>query len=346
MAPPKRNNGYFELTADMDSGGVMPVLFLCGPEKYLIDESLKDIRRKFLGESENDFDFFFCEGDNADFNIFLETCFQVPLFAEKKLVYAANPGFLTGKKDALGEKQISRLEEYIKKPNPSTLLVISLDSFPDMRQKVFKLLSGPGTRKYDFDYLKPRELEKWIVGRFRKEKKKPDRGTVEKLVFAGSSGLYFLDSEIEKILLYSMETSEIRVKDVEKLISSNPQLNVFALTDRICDRRGEEALEIFRNNLALGEPPDKTLALLATHFRRLLLVSDLSERGWGESRIISHLKMNRYYYAKLYRQVSGKDTVSLSGALKEILRVQSFMRSSLGSPPELMEELVMRLSYL
>ncbi|MFA4844759.1 MAG: DNA polymerase III subunit delta, partial [Candidatus Margulisiibacteriota bacterium] len=141
----------------------------------------------------------------------------------------------------------------------------------DKRTKLFKWLAEHAECR-EFRSFAPwqgRELIAWLKERTQGRGKVMSDGAARILQEISGSSLRSLDNEIEKIVTYVGERTEINEDDVEKLASPG-EVNAFALLDALRAKNARRALDIFQLLLRNREDLFQLLGLLAWQYRIML----------------------------------------------------------------------------
>ncbi|TBR21020.1 MAG: DNA polymerase III subunit delta, partial [Candidatus Nitrosotenuis sp.] len=242
------------------------------------------------------------------FGDFISDVLTVSFFSEKRGVLLQ--GLLKkgragddedGAEDSLGAKNV-RLEEqelvallkYLHQPSPDVVLVIVPGKI-DMRQKLWKEIAAAaftlpfnlaeGDRKAIFDEkLKSSGLTFAPDARAWMEERFVGKDTGKERVVGNFP---FLDSEMNKLALYMGENTRVTMADVEECMSAPSQDNVFKLTDALAARNMEGALNTLESIKAQGVHYLPVMGMLASHFRKLLIVRSGRDQRLGDDEIMA-----------------------------------------------------------
>jgi DNA polymerase III subunit delta len=285
----------FELWKQIKNKQLAPIYLLYGTESFLIHETKHLFVSKVLAEDELDFNFSTYDLEETPIELVLEDAETLPFLGEKKLIFVHNPGFLTAEKtkDKI-EHNLSKLEDYLKRPAPFTILVlIAPYEKLDERKKLTKELKRT-TVVFEAKKMLEPELKQWIFERASFHQVKIDEHANERMIELVGANLFMLTSELDKMALYVGESKKIDVAIVEELVSKSLEQNIFSLIDKIVKRRVQEALRIYYDLLKQNEEPLKILALIAGQFRLIYQVKELSRKGYGQQQIAGFLKTHPY----------------------------------------------------
>lgn len=214
----------------------------------------------------------------------LNDAVTMSLFSENKVIICENAICFS----ALG-KADEKLEAYLQKSNPNTILIFILNSEkPDERKKITKLIKKNGTVK-DFNITNPSSLVKEMLKNYDISPK-----TISLLIDRVGSNLNTLTNEVNKIILYKNEDKHITDQDIVDLTHKTVDIDVFKLIDYIVTDDKKNALEIYYELVKRGEEPIKIIIMLANQFRIIYQSKTLRKKGYSEKDIADLLKIHPY----------------------------------------------------
>lgn len=233
---------------------------------------------------------------------------SIDLFGNKKILLVENSYIFTGTTNKkLLEQNTSTLENYLKNPNPNTILIFTIykDKL-DERKKIVKLCKEKGYLK---EYNQVVDAYKTVIDLF-----KPFSISRENAIYLTErvgENLSILEMEIDKIKLYKGETSEITKNDIIALTSKNIDTDIFNLIDNILSGKKKEAIESYHEMIQLGNEPIMILIMLANQFRMLYQVKKLFGKGYTEKDISRELKVHWYPVRKAMSKMQNYDDKKL-----------------------------------
>ena len=101
---------------DLKKGHFKPVYWLEGEEEYFIDLIINYAENRILTDNDAAFNLTVYYGRDAAWTDIINSCRRYPMFSDKQVVIL---------KEAQSMRDIEKLEGYIEKPLPSTLLFIA-----------------------------------------------------------------------------------------------------------------------------------------------------------------------------------------------------------------------------
>lgn len=247
------------------------ILFLYGPNTYLLKEKVRDLKTKYKEKSGNDFSLL--EKDLKEAYKFADLEYElltIPFFATTRLVVLNNI-FELKKEEA--EKF---LDLALKKPE-TTIVCLIHGGEPDKRLKFYQsLLKNSAVKSQHFGSLSPFELEKFIKEKFSSLGTVVDQGAVVVLRENFGEDLWSLTNEIQKLSSLKQQISE---KDVRENVHMQEKSDIFDLVNYIARSQVKEALNETENLMAKGDHPLMILSILNYQIRTLSLIKSNFEKS-------------------------------------------------------------------
>ncbi|MEH6941186.1 DNA polymerase III subunit delta [Bacillus sp. JJ722] len=284
-----------EVWKQMKQKQFAPLYLLYGPEPFIIKKTLSTLMEHALEESEVEFNVSNFDLEETPIHIALEEAETFPFMGERKLVILHNPYFLTAEKTKEKvEHNIQLLLDYVENPSPFSIVVIAATYEKlDERKKITKQLKHHAT-VVEANKLKDQELVRWIEGQAIAHGVQIEREAIQTLMETAGQNLLLLANEIEKMALYVLEEKMITVQTVNELASKSLEQNIFTLIDFIMNRRTSQAIQLLQSLLRQNEEPIKVLALMASQVRIMYVAKSLSQNGYGQQKIATHLKIHPF----------------------------------------------------
>ena len=264
------------------------IYVLYGLEAYLKEREIKNIL-----ESNHITPINCSEYDLGETNIevLLNDASTISLFSEKKAIIGDDAYFLTSiiKKNGL-EHNLTLLEEYIKNPNPDSIIIFVVNYEKlDERKKLVKemrkcttikeLKADGNTKAYAKELFQGYQI---------------DYATLELLYTRTQNNLMLLEQEANKLMLYKYDEKEITKEDVITLTNKNIDTDIFHFIENIVNKKKEDAIEAYYEMILEGEEPIKIIVMLANQFRIIYQAKELYKKGYTEANIASELGIHPY----------------------------------------------------
>lgn len=305
---------------------VSNILLFHGENEYELEQAIRKVQQDSgcqLREVE----------DNVDFGDLINLLNTPSLFGGSNLYVARNDSIMSD------SGNLKRLEAYLEDPSPFSRAVIALKKKPDGRLNTYKAFKERKLEK-EFPLVKGRSLQKWVKEYLWEHGYNIDEAGVAYLVEVVGESQNMLRSEMDKLFLFQPEGRQIRVADLEQIVTSNAEYNIFNLLDNMFGDRGR-MLAALENLYRLREPVARILFMIIREFRILLRIKWLLRERWSEEKIATHLKLHPYVAKKkavLSRKMSYEE---LFRHLKLFYEAEARIKSNSGD-----EKMILRSTLL
>jgi DNA polymerase-3 subunit delta len=262
---------------------------------------------------------------------------------------------LISEADHMNEENVERLMEYIKKPSPTTCLVLygqTIGPWKGHRKEIEKI-----GKVMECTRLKGRTLVSWTKNRMEEKGKTLSEEAADYLVEVVGDHLYDLDSALEKVFLSVEEKQSVEVSDIEEITSEVRVSTVFDLTDAIGHQNLEKALGILEKSMEskavffrkeeegsrLGDPSPVLLSMMAKQYWSMLVIKQMSSYQADIGALAKALGTSPWNIKKLTDQGKNFSEASLQEGILRCHQTDLAIKKSRGPKDLLMEKLVIDL---
>ena len=291
---------------DIKMGQLKNVYLLYGTEDYL-KRQYRDKLKHALVEPDDTMNFSAYEGKDINPKELIDLSETLPFFKEKRMILVENSGFFKNSCDDLAE--------YMSQVPESTCFVF-VEEEVDKRSKLFKAASGAGSA-VEFETPKEDMLVRWILGRIQREGKKITQSVMQLFLSKTGSDMENIDKELEKLICYTLDKTEISAADVEAICTGQTENKIFEMIDAISAKNQKKALDLYYDLLALKEAPMRILFLIARQFQNLLLIKSMSAKGYPAVSIAKTAGMPSFAVQKNLRQAGAFKINQLKEAIED-----------------------------
>lgn len=275
MAPKKpAARGMAQLKKELDEGTVRQLYLLYGTERYLIRQYRDLLLSRLVNEGDS-LNFSSYQGASADVQTILGDLSTMPFLSEHRVVLVEDSGFFLKSADeltdALGTLPETGILIFVE---PDIEKSTGLTKAVDKRGRLFKLFDK-AEGAFSFDVPDEKMLRSWIISRLSDTGKKVEAGVPERLLSAVGTDMSTLDTELEKLISYTLEKEAVSVADVEAISVTVAEDKVFDMVDAISAKKTEQALLLYNDLLTLREPVMKVLYLIAKQYQILVQVAKM-----------------------------------------------------------------------
>ncbi len=291
---------------DIKMGQLKNVYLLYGTEDYL-KRQYRDKLKHALVEPDDTMNFSAYEGKDINPKELIDLSETLPFFKEKRMILVENSGFFKNSCDDLAE--------YMSQVPESTCFVF-VEEEVDKRSKLFKAASRAGSA-VEFETPKEDMLIRWILGRIQREGKKITQSEMQLFLSKTGSDMENIDKELEKLICYTLDKTEISAADVEAICTGQTENKIFEMIDAISAKNQKKALDLYYDLLALKEAPMRILFLIARQFQNLLLIKSMSAKGYPAVSIAKTAGMPSFAVQKNLRQAGAFKINQLKEAIED-----------------------------
>jgi len=234
------------------------IYFFYGDEEFNIANEIKTLKAKL---DKNFIEMSYKEFDNPKFPDLIAIVSTTPMmFGKMIIVIDCIDYFKSKKEDGFDDKQLKQLEDALQNVSPDLDIIFRAWANPnsktktgvDKRKKIFKLLSKFNSKEFaQIPSYKTDELENWIKNQAKVHNLKIAPDAVSTLLLQVGANLRMLDSELEKLKVFTGENQA--TKEIVKEICVNNE-DLFAFIDYLATDNKIKALEEYQKLLTSTHP--------------------------------------------------------------------------------------------
>ncbi len=300
--------------------GPQRLYFLWGPEDYLREQFLTQLKKTVLPEGEDGFSYKRIDGPGLDARELQQAVDAMPFMTESTFI-------------ELRDVDVNKLSD------PDACAKI-LEDIPDYCTVAFVQ-----NAQFEPDGRLKGMLTDWIVRRFAAAGKGIELAAAQRLIFISGDLMSRLIPEIEKIAAYA-KGEKVTQADVEAVANHIPEAVVFEMTELIAQKKTNSALAVLSELLAdKNNEPIMMLAVLGRQMRQLWAARLAADKGLGTKYVmeVCALKYD-YIAAKLINAAKGFTMPQLVRAVELCAETDYRMKSSGTDERELLKEAVLRIA--
>ncbi|NMM48411.1 DNA polymerase III subunit delta [Marinigracilibium pacificum] len=286
-----------KIIEELNKGTYHPVYFLQGDEPFYIDMITEYIEKNALEESQRGFNQMVFYGKDVDVNTIITNAGRFPMMSDRQVVIIKEAQDVP---DLQKEQGIKLMENYIKNPQPSTILVFAhkhktLDGRKSLAKSLDKYATLVSVKKL-YDNQVPDWIEKYVSGQGYKINQK---ATIMLSDFIGND-LSRLSNEINKILINLKEGDTIDEDHIQKNVGISKDFNIFELQKALSTRnvvKANRIVQYFAANTK-SHPIIPALAVLTGYYSKLLQIHH--KQAYSEKAVGGIIKIFNPYVQKEY----------------------------------------------
>lgn len=331
---------YKKIMLEVRAGKFRPVYVLHGEESFFIDRIAGEVENLALQEHERDFNLTILYARDTDPDQVKDTCLRFPMMAERQVV-------IVRELQAWRIDQVEKLEPYLAKPTPTTVLVLCYKHKKiDGRKNILKTAQKGGAAVLTSDKLRDDKLPDVLISFAKNQKRRLGPAEAQLLANHLGSDLAKAVKEVEKLCLVTEDGGAITSDVIQRFVGISKDHNVFELQNAIGMRDAARAQRIASHFAAdqKNNPLVLTIGFLNTYFAKLAMVHQLQGKSPGE--MASALKVAPFFvkdYVAQARNYPLPKLVEAQHHLRQCDLRSKGVGGDGGDPGELLRELVAKV---
>ncbi len=330
------------------------IIFFYGPDTFRSRQKLQEIKDKFKKEvDKSGLNSNTLDGAKLEFAEFEQAVSTQPFLAKKRLVIIEE--LLSKNRSQKIQKEILDL---LKKNNlENTILVFWEGQINQPKGKKKKSKAGSGRsdllfyrlqeEKYaqEFELLKPSETRAWAAAEIKKRGGKIESAALELLADFVGNDLWQLNSEIDKLISYAKDRP-IKLADVQDLVKTKLDEDIFKLTDSIGQKNKKLAINLISDQFKSGVAPTELLGRIIWQFKNLLLVKSFVDKngpGYPAERLSQQLYLHPFVIKKTMLQAKNYNMSDLKKIYSQLTQIDHKIKTTQLDPEIFFDLLVVKI---
>lgn len=298
---------YNDILSDLKKKNYKPVYFITGEETYFLDFISDEIENNVLDESEKAFNQTIFYGKDSSISQVINQCNRFPMMAERQVVILKEAQEckdletnVPAKKDGKNV-DINLLEEYLKKPNPTTLFLIcykykKLDGRKSLGKNISKF------SEYFFsEKIKDNQVAAWIKNKIEGQNIEINDKDCNLMAAHLGNDLNKISNEIRKLIIAIDGRKKITDKDIEEYVGISKEYNVFEFLDAVltCDFEKSFRIAHYFGKTSKTNAFPYIISVLYNNFSSMIVYHSLEDKS--KLNVQAALKMNPWALEKLIK---------------------------------------------
>lgn len=297
-----------------------PATLLAG-DLYLVEEKAKSLIQSIQSEIKGEVHLQSFKLTETPLDKIISSARSLPFLTEFQI-------FRVQEVQALKEKKLESLTEYLSSPSPSTALIFEAISL-DKDHALVKLLTA---KKAPVFFLEDADKKgagsRLVREKMRRSGKTLAPGVLERLEEQAGDAPAFIDSVLNQLILYAADKTEITEEMVDQFQENWKEPNIFTLTDALVSRRKKEALVCLKQILEQDEKDVISLiGLLHWQIRRFWQAKVLLEDGVSQSDLLRKVKVSPRQAPFFMRQLQSLSRKKLEQSLEGLFQLDWGLKS-------------------
>jgi len=311
-----------------------PTYLFLGEEDFLKEQSIENLKSRFLDTETKDLNYSVFYGRDKNFNIkeMLDNLNTLPFLSKRRLVVLKEA-------DSLPAPLRQSILLYLRNPKHSSVFIIESPT-PAIKGEFLLEASRLAQLAY-YRRLTDSGLNTWLREKAASSGKKISLEAVREIKENLPNNLRIFSSNMDNIILYIGKEPLITREAVRKVIGISPSHTAFDLIGSIEKRDAKRALCIFSSLKRDRKKETELLGLLAWWARMLLRIKELLSIK-QTSEIRRDLALSPRVFDQIVKYASGFRKNEILNLLDEILGADLDIKT--GMPPRLaIEKLIVKM---
>ena len=309
------------------------IYLMYGGDDVSLQEALSSMKDEVQPAELRDVNITVLDGPAASLDRLAATSGTVPFLADRRMVIVR--GLLdqfevqSGRRSASSERKTLGQWEGIPAilgGVPETTHLVFVDGLLSERNALLRKIR-PLAKTLTFPVPRGRELRQWVHDRAARRGIEIEPRAVDALADMVGGNLRIIDSELEKLSVYS-GGEQVRYQDVQELVAYVKEANIFAAVDAVLERRPGLAIRHVHQLLDEGRAPPYVITMIARQVRLILLARDVKAQGASQSEIGSRLSLSGYPLRKTLEQEQRISSERLAAIHRMLLEADVSLKTS------------------
>jgi DNA polymerase III subunit delta len=269
------------------------IYFLYGEDTYRSRKKMEEIIILLERKSKVNLLLNFFDGEKDDFQKVKNELQSNSIFKEKKVIILNN--------SFSSADFYKEVIEFFKEKKIKDIIIFYEKGKADKRSSLFTFLKKT-SKSHEFNLLTGKELEKWVYQKLEEKNLSFNVETLNLLIEFIGNDLWRFSSEIDKLSSFKAKDSdsEITSKEINLLIRSKIETDIFKTIDAIASKDKKKALGLLHSHLEKGDSPIYLFSMIRFQLKNLLTVKDLDQKGMPYSLVLSDSGLHPFVARKSY----------------------------------------------
>lgn len=333
---------------EIKSGKISPLYLLFGEEKYIIEDTLKQITELIVDPSTEDFNLNRYDASVHPVIELLDSARTLPFMSDRRVIIVKGIKPKKPKEEEEEDKEEedfignSCLINYLESPYKATCMIfVSYEAQMDQRRKFFKNIQKNG-KTLNCQKLNSKRAADWIRDKAKSKDFQIEYAAAEELADACNNNLKRIENELGKIFLYCGKNRFINVNTVCTVAGNNKINSIFDLTKAIGNKDLKLSLATLENLLYNGSHPLPILGMISRQFRLIWQAKASIKKNVPKNEIGKKIGVHSHYVGEYISQANSFSQEDLISTFERLLKADIEIKSA-GRPRLSIESLIMDL---
>lgn len=278
----------------------------------LEEEATKIIQQANISE----FNLIRYDGSMTDLNDILNEVSTISMLEEQKIVVVTHPSFLY--EEYKNKEELEKMIAYFEHPNELTILILLIDGKLDGKSVITKALKK-ATIIQTVARLEGDGLKEWIKVRTQAQNKVIDSAAVDLLIDYCDKDSLRIQQEIEKLLLYKADESNITIQDVKMIVTKGLEEDIYQLLNAFLAKNTQKIMSLYQEFRSRNEDETRLINMISNkaeemYYTKVLLKQSQANKEIAKDQVANyfHVSSGRaYFMVKNAQEIREQDLLLL-----------------------------------
>jgi len=282
----------------------LPIYIIAGEEDFFVNRVL-GYAKTIIPEELRDFNYSLLYGEDISIEKLINAVREFPMMADKRVVLVKNLQQVQGFQAKEGQ---DLLLNYLKSPNPSTILLLSDAKAINKRSAIGKYLAKSNAKQLFFaaERVQENQLTQWVLDWVKNHHNRSiDFAAAELLWGLSGNDLVQLTAEIDKLISYVGKEQQISVDAVKKAVGQHKSFTLFEIKDAILSVNLEKAMLMAKQQMELFNAAGEIIKLnylLFSTFTQIWQVQMFMHRRMSQQQVAQETGMNSWILKRTWAE--------------------------------------------
>lgn len=262
-----------QLISDIKNHDFKKVYLLYGNEDYLVRFYLNRLIDSNILPEDKFMNLCTLTEEEADVDRIQQSADTYPLMGEKRITWIRYSGWFSGKRG--GAEDTERLSRILDNLLDTSMVIFEEDQV-DKRSALYRTVSKTGYAA-ELNTLEEADMIRFVARMLVPYGKKIAEKTARYFLETIGGDMIHMQLELGKAASYAGDRPVLTEADIDAVCTSEPETDIFKMTESLGSRNRAEAIRIYEHLLAVNEPPQRIFYLLAQQIRKIYRVKLATE---------------------------------------------------------------------
>lgn len=295
------------------------IIFLSGDDTYRLHENRESVIRSYQAKHGSGFNFFRIDGSASSATAeATEAVKSISLFSEVKLILINN--IFSSSQTAKDLHELFVKYKIVSDPKIVVLATHSGTNTQAKPKEMFALLADSKNLVRNFSGLEDSQLQAWIKKEVMARGVSFASGALARFTAIAGPDSWARVHNLDKLVNYSQGV--ITLADIDLLIKTETEPNVFEFIDALGSGRKVQAFSLLSGELAYGRDPYYLLSMVMYQFRNMLIVKDFADRNISSAQIAQKAGIHPFVVKKMLSSVAHLSLADIKRLYQEVLDLE------------------------